>query len=152
MGVIYLDSSIIVDLLLGSDTRRQAIKSIISGKRRVTSVISFGEVLYVATALSAERIYGNRSRSAVRKFIKNRHKDYLTLYKSVKDLYSLLNIEILPHPKTKIMDSLIEKYKLPRDLIHVATAIENDCNHFLTLDSDFKQIKEEIEIIVIEND
>ncbi len=152
MGVIYLDSGILVDLLLGSNTRRLAIKSIIAGKKRATSVISFGEVLYVATALSAERIYGNRGRSAVRKFIKNRHVDYLTLYESVKDLYSLLNIEILPHPKTEIMDGLIEKYKLPpRDLIHAATAIENKCSQFLTLDSDFKQIKEGIKVAIIEN-
>ena len=150
MGVIYLDSGILVDLLLGSDTRRSAIKSTIAGKKRVTSVISFGEVLYVVTALSAERIYGSRGRHAVRKFIKNRHVDYLTLYESVKDLYSLLNVEILPHPKTKFMDSLIEKYELsPRDLIHIATSLENNCNHFLTLDSDFEQINEEVEIIVI---
>ncbi|WP_084174132.1 PIN domain-containing protein [Methermicoccus shengliensis] len=85
--------------------------------------------------------------------MKNRHEDYLILYESVKDLYSLLNIEILPHPKTKIMDSLIKKYKLPpRDLVHIATAIENNCNHFLTLDSDFKQISEEIEVIEDDHD
>ncbi|WP_157203112.1 PIN domain-containing protein [Methermicoccus shengliensis] len=65
MGVVYLDSGILVDLLLGSSTRRLAIKSIIAGKKRVTSVISLCEVLYVSTALSAERIYGNRGRSAV---------------------------------------------------------------------------------------
>jgi len=32
MDVVYLDSSVLVELLLGSEERRQIIKSIIAGK------------------------------------------------------------------------------------------------------------------------
>ncbi len=40
-------------------------------------------------------------------------------------------------------------YNLP--LIHLTTALENSCNHFLTLDGDFRQITEEqISIIFVE--
>ncbi|WP_048090918.1 PIN domain-containing protein [Geoglobus acetivorans] len=152
MDVIYLDSGVLVELLLGKDVKRQKIKSIIAGKKRSTSVISFGEVLYVTVALSTERYYGNRGRNNVKRFIKERHDEYLSLYNSVYRLHSLLNLDILPHPKFEGLRKLIERYiLLPRDLIHMASAIENNCNYFLTLDSDFKQIDENIDIIVIED-
>jgi len=151
MDVVYLDSSVLVELLLGSDERRQIIKSTIAGKRRSTSIISFGEILYVAVAISAEKYYGTRSRKAIKKFIKERHADYVILYESVGRMYSALNVNILPHPRDETMRKLIKKYTLlPRDVIHLATAIENGCSHFLTLDSDFKQIDEGINIVVIE--
>lgn len=60
MDAIYLDSSVLVELLLG-DEKRRSIKSIIASKRRFTS---FGEILYVVIAISAERIYGSRGRNA----------------------------------------------------------------------------------------
>ncbi len=151
MDLVYLDSSVIVELLLGSKERRQTIKSFIAGKRRFTSVISFGEVLYVVLAISAEKYYGSRSRNAIRKFVKEKHDHYIILHESVCRTYSTLNIDILPHPKVKTLNTLIRKYSLlPRDLIHIATAIENNCNTFLTLDDDFKQVRENIDIVVIE--
>ena len=131
--------------------RRRNIKSIIAGKRRFTSVISFGESLYVVIAISAERIYGSRGRNAVRRFIKEKHNEYVTLYECVNRMYSSLNLNVLSHPRAETMKRLIKKYiLLPRDLIHVATAIENGCDYLLTLDDDFKQIDEGIEIIVID--
>ena len=151
MDVVYLDSSVLVELLLGSEERRRIIKSIIAGKKRSTSVISFGEVLYVAVAISAERSYGSRNRNAIKKFVKEKHSDYFFLYKSVCRLYSALNVDVLPHPKTETIQKLIRKYVLlPRDLIHIASAIENNCNIFLTLDDDFKQVNEGINIVVVE--
>ena len=150
MDAIYLDSSVLVELLLGDEKRRRSIKSIIAGKRRFTSVISFGESLYVVIAISAERIYGSRGRNAVRRFIKEKHNEYVTLYECVNRMYSSLNLNVLSHPRAETMKRLIKKYTLlPRDLIHVATAIENGCDYLLTLDDDFKQIDEGIEIIVI---
>ena len=151
MDVVYLDSSVLVELLLGSEERRQIIKSIIAGKRRFTSVISFGEVLYVAVAISAEKSYGSRNRNAIRKFIKEKHGDYVFLCESVNRLYSALSIDVLPHPKTETIQKLIKKYiLLPRDLIHIASAIENNCDCFLTLDDDFKRVNEGVSIVVIE--
>lgn len=48
MDVVYLDSGVLVELLLGSEERRDIIKFIIAGNRRFRSVISFGEILYIA--------------------------------------------------------------------------------------------------------
>jgi predicted nucleic acid-binding protein len=47
---------------------------------------------------------------------------------------------------------LIKKYTLlPRDSIHITTALENPCNYFLTVDGDFEQISEEqLTIILVE--
>ena len=72
MGVVYLDSGVLVELLLGAETLRDIIKSSIAGRKRVTSVISFGEILYVAIAIMAERVYGNRSRKSIQRFVKLR--------------------------------------------------------------------------------
>ena len=151
MDLVYLDSSVIVELLVGSKERRQRIKSLISGKRRFTSIISFNEILYVVLAISAERRYGSRSRNAVRKFVRDYHDLYVSLYKNVHRIYLALDLNILHHPKVETLNELIKKYRLlPRDLIHIATAIENNCTAFLTLDDDFKQIAEKIDIIVVE--
>jgi predicted nucleic acid-binding protein len=152
MDVVYLDSGVLVELLLGAETLRDFIKSSIARRKRVTSVISFGEILYVAIAIKAERLYGNRSRKSIRRFVRDRHDDYVQLYESIKDLYSCLDIAILPHPKLMALRNLIKKYTLlPRDSIHIATALENPCNYFLTLDGDFKQISEEqLTIIFVE--
>jgi len=151
MDLIYLDSSVIVELLVGSEERRKEIKSLLAGKKRFTSVISFNEVLYVTLAISAERRYRSRSRNAVRKFVRDCHDIYVTLHENVCQLYSALDLNILPHPKIETLSRLIKKYRLlPRDLIHIATAIENKCTGFMTLDDDFRQISENIDIIVIE--
>lgn len=152
MDIIYLDSGVLVELLVGVESLRYSIKSSIAGRKRVTSVISFGETLYVGIAIKAERLYGNRSRSFIRKFVRDRHEDYVLLYESIKDLYSCLDIAILPHSKLENLGRLLRKYTLlPRDLIHLTTALENSCNHFLTLDGDFRQITEEqISIIFVE--
>jgi len=151
MDLVYLDSSVIVELLLGSEERRQRIKLLIAGKRRFTSVISFSEVLYVTLAISAERRYGSRNRNFVRKFVRDYHDLYVTLYENVCRVYLALDLNILYHPKVETLNRLIKKYSLlPRDLIHIATAIENNCTRFLTLDDDFRQITEGIDIAVIE--
>jgi len=151
MDLVYHDSSVIVELLLGSEERRQTIKSLIAGKRRFTSAISYGEVLYVVLAISAEKYYGSRGRNALRKFVKEKHDHYITLHESVCRTYSSLNIDTLTHPKVETLSVLIRKYNLlPRDLIHITTAIEGNCNAFLTLDEDFKQVKENINIVIIE--
>ena len=141
-----------VELLLGAESLRYSIKSSIAGRKRVTSVISFGETLYVAIAIRAERLYGNRSRSSIRRFVRDKHEDYVILYESINDLYSSLGIAILPHPKLEDLRRLLRKYSLlPRDWIHITTALENNCNYFLTLDGDFRQITEEqINIIFVE--
>jgi len=47
MDVVYLDSGVLVELLLGNELRRQKIKSIIAGRKRSTPVTSFGEILYL---------------------------------------------------------------------------------------------------------
>lgn len=112
MDAIYLDSSVLVELLLGDEKRRRSIKSIIAGKRRFTSVISFGESLYVVIAISAERIYGSRGRNAVRRFIKEKHNEYVTLYECVNRMYSSLNLNVLSHPRAETMKRLIKKYTL----------------------------------------
>jgi len=144
MDIIYLDSGVLVELLLGVEPLRQSIKSSIAGRKRVTSVISFGETLYVAIIIGAERLYGSRSRSLIRKFARDRHDDYVLLYESIKDLYSCIGIAVLPHPRLEAPRRLLLKYSLlPRDLIHITTALENSCNWFLTLDSDFRQITDE---------
>ena len=79
----------------------------------------------------------------VRRFIKEKHNEYVTLYECINRMYFSLNLNILPHPRAETMKRLIKKYTLlPRDLIHVATAIENGCDYLLTLDDDFKQIDE----------
>ncbi len=120
MDLVYLDSSIIVELLLGSKERRWRIKSLIAGKRRFTSVISFNEVLYVVLAISAERRYGSRSRNSVRKFVRDYHDLYVTLYENVRRIYLALDLNVLHHPKVETLNELIKKYSLlPRDLIHI---------------------------------
>ena len=150
MDLVYLDSSVIVELLLGSKERRQKIKSFLAGKRRFTSVISFNEVLYVTLAISAERRYGSRSRNTVRKFVRDHHDLYVALHENVCRIYLTLDLNILPHPRIETLNRLVKKYRLlPRDLIHIATAIENNCTRFLTLDDDFRQITEGIDIVVI---
>ncbi|KAF5412273.1 MAG: tRNA(fMet)-specific endonuclease VapC [Candidatus Methanophagaceae archaeon] len=152
MDIVYLDSGVLVELLVGEESLRYSIKSSIAGRKRVTSVISFGETLYVAIAIGAERLYGNRSRSTIRKFVRYRHEDHVLLYENIIDLYSCLDISILQHQKLENLRRLIRKYTLlPRDLIHITTALENNCNYFLTLDGDFRQITEEqIYIIFVE--
>jgi len=150
MDIVYLDSGVLVELLLGAESLRYNIKSSIAGRKRVTSAISFGETLYVAIAIRAERLYGNRSRSSIRKFVRDRHEDYIILYESIKDLYSSLDVAIVSHPKLEDLRRLIRKYTLlPRDLIHITTALENSCTHFLTLDGNFKQIAEQEQISII---
>ena len=103
MDLVYLDSSIIVELLLGSKERRWRIKSLIAGKRRFTSVISFNEVLYVVLAISAERRYGSRSRNSVRKFVRDYHDLYVTLYENVRRIYLALDLNVLHHPLNELI-------------------------------------------------
>ena len=64
----------------------------------------------------------------------------IVLCESVSRLYSALDIDVLAHPKTKTIHKLlIKKYILfPRDLIHIASAIERNFE-LLTLDDNFKQ-------------
>jgi len=151
MDLVYLDSSVIVELLLGSESMRHRIKTFIAGKRRFTSVISFNEILYVTLAISAEKRYGSRNRNSIRKFVREHHDLYVTLYKNVCSAYLALELNTLQHPDASTLNRLIGRYDLlPRDLIHMATAIENNCTEFLTLDRDFRQISENINIVIIE--
>ena len=42
MDIVYLDSGVLVELLVGAESVRYSIKSSMIGRKRVTSVISFG--------------------------------------------------------------------------------------------------------------
>lgn len=126
--MIYLDSNIFIYPLSGNDSKSgtcAAILDKVSKGEQVagTSVLTWDEVQH-----SLKKIIGRENAVT-----------------SSAILIKLPNLTLLKTDNSTIAKAqeLTEKYTLdPRDAIHAATAILNNCTEFVSDDPDFDKIKE----------
>lgn len=126
--MLYLDTNIFVNAAINEDETGNRARFIISQATRgkvkaITSVITWDEVFW-----------------AIKKRLERQ-----TAAKQSAKLLQLAGIEIVPLNADilKTAQNLVENYNLdPRDSIHAATAITHGCDYLVSIDSDFKDIKE----------
>ncbi|MDO8460660.1 MAG: type II toxin-antitoxin system VapC family toxin [Nanoarchaeota archaeon] len=128
MKKIYLDSNLFLNSLLYEDekanTCKKTILKIINKEiYGITSVLTWDEIVYV--------IGKNLGREIA--------------IKEGEQFLRFPNLKFIDVNKEVILEAqkLIKIYKLkPRDAIHIATALSQNCTEIITDDSDFDGIKE----------
>jgi len=124
----YIDSNIFINAFIYEGVKaekcRRIVSDVVQGKiKGVTSVLTWDEIVYsIKKLLDAENaeISGNKFLNAPK-------------------------LVLAPADRNVVLKSqyLLAKYNLlPRDAIHAATAILNDCDKIISDDSDFDNIKE----------
>lgn len=125
--MIYLDANIFVYAIInngieGERCRKILNKFVESDKKIVTSVLTWDEVVYSIW----KKISSESAIAQGRNFLNFPNLTFLSN-----------NLQTIDKAQ-----EIIEKLNLkPRDAIHLATALLNNCNSFVTDDSDFDKIK-----------
>jgi len=126
--MIYLDANIFVYAIINNglegDKCRKLLSTLIESDTEIcTSVLTWDELVYsVWKKVSRESSIVQGS----------------NFLKFPKLLFFQSNIQIVNNAQ-----KIVESYGLkPRDAIHLATALLNDCESFYTDDSDFDKVKE----------
>ena len=120
----YIDSNVFIQAVLREDIPSQNVLKKIINKEIIalTSILSWDELVYV-----------------LRKFTNN---EIATM--EGKSFLMFPNLIFVEAKKEIIFKAqkLVEEYNLkPRDAIHLSTALSENCEEFISKDSDFDKIK-----------
>ncbi|HLC86770.1 MAG TPA: type II toxin-antitoxin system VapC family toxin [Candidatus Nanoarchaeia archaeon] len=124
----YLDANIFLYPILYSDKKanfcRDILLEVVKGKvAAATSILTWDEIVFTLKKLLGKEIAVNEGR----KFLQMPNLSFIKVDEQI-----ILNAQ-----------KLIEIYNLnPRDAIHAASALMNNCKEFVSDDSDFDKIKE----------
>ena len=124
--MFYLDANVFVNALASSDEKgekaRRLLRSLSPENKAVTSTLTWDEVFW-----AIKKLFGTQRAVA-----------------EGRKLLSAPNIYLVPVTAATISlaQGITEEAKLnPRDAIHAASALENDCKQIITDDQTFDKVK-----------
>jgi len=126
--MIYLDSNVFLNAIL--NTEREGEKA-----RNIIQKLQEGQILAATSALSFDEVF----------WVVKKHRDYDRALKAAKTFLQIPNLIFLDINDEILWSAynLAEKYRLnPRDVIHLACALNHGIFTIVSEDQDFDKVKE----------
>jgi len=126
--MIYLDSNVFLNAVLNVEEEGEKARSIIQKLQK-------GEMVAATSALSFDEVF----------WVVKKHRDYDMALKAVKAFLEIPNLVFLDVNDEILWSAydLAKRYRLnPRDVIHLACALDHGIYTIVSEDKDFDKVKE----------